>query len=104
MSYEHEVSLQGVDYASLPRGLKAKINRFIQMRKALEASPNEKKQIELMAFSAVIADEIQDFVEKDFPDSAPLPQGRSPEEKAEQLAEYNRQKTKRLAKLENNGD
>ncbi len=98
MNYEHEISLQSTPKESLPRDLKAKINRFNQMRAKLEANPNEKKQTELVAYSAVIADEIQSFIEKDLPDTAPLPQGRTAEEKAEQLAEYNRQKTKRLAK------
>lgn len=95
-TYEHEVSLQGVDYATLPRSLKAKVNRFKQMKAALDANPNEKKQIELTAYSAVIADEIQDFVEKDLPD-APT-RTFTTEEKEAIKAEYARQRERRKAK------
>lgn len=70
--YEHELSIteNEVNINDLPRSLKAKINRFKQLATDFEKMPAEdpkksKKQIEVEAYSAAIADEIQDWVEKD---------------------------------------
>lgn len=90
MEYEHELAIKelGIEYNSFSRSLKAKVNRFGQMKARLEANPNEKKQQELVAYSAVLADEIQDFYEKDFPETSE--NVLTPEEKAARRAEYER--------------
>lgn len=83
--YEHELSIteNEVNINDLPRSLKAKINRFKQLLTDFEKMPAEdpkksKKQIEVEAYSAAIADEIQDWVEKDLEEAKE--EGEQPEE------------------------
>lgn len=71
--FEHEIALKelNLSYDILPGSIKGKINQFKQSQGKIFADPNtvdKNKEIQLHAYSAVIAEDIQDFYEKDFED------------------------------------
>jgi hypothetical protein len=73
MEFEHEVALAetGVSYDQLPVKIKNKINRFNQEKAKIYADPenvDQEKALYLKKSSLVIAEDIQDFVESQYPE------------------------------------
>lgn len=73
MEFEHEIALKEnrLTYADLSVTLKRKINAFNLQKNKVYADPNNvdaKKLTSLKVSSGLIADDIQDFYEKDFED------------------------------------
>jgi hypothetical protein len=102
MNYEHELAIAetGVDTSTFSRELKGKISRFNQMRNNLGENPDPKKQRDLTLYSAVIADEILDFLQTDWPEHEE--RVITPEEKAAKIAEYEAIRVKLKASSEKN--
>jgi hypothetical protein len=75
--FEHEIAMQenGVDYNDLPTSIKGKINEFKKSKGKVYADPENvdpEQELYLQKKSLVIAEDIQDWVERDLPDEETL--------------------------------
>lgn len=77
MEFEHEIAIQehGIKYEDLPMPIKNKINRFNQEKAKVYADPANvipDKELYLKKSSLVIAEDIQDWTERDLVDEETL--------------------------------